>query len=416
MFLAATGLATAALAGPPPPPGEPPAQDTCNDLLTPPPGWRVHVEEATGSEALGDARRAARQALFDKLCGADSRLGRNRCARIREQISDWKGRVTRRSPRKEACATAAIPERFLWELDEEDRQLTHGLYRLAADVLDLLPGERPAVQALSARWATGCSARALGEGLLARLLSRMAARGEGLRIVPQNVYEQDAAILALSVHPSARGELMVMARLHLPGEDAPTVLEGVRFADDLFDFETADQEACAPDTIGGDRGPLRPRIRVVAGGGEACEGEWIEPVLEVARPARVQVFSVSPGGLAYRIWPPPGGDGLVEDTLSLGPAQLVLVDEYPDSRLVAVAVPSGEPFPGSEDWSGFCRVPGRFDAAALAPSGSGAEITYGRHISVISRSDPSCVGGASPPDSEQSVAALEAAPLCGGER
>lgn len=327
-------FAALAQADPPAPPAAPPTEDTCNEYLSPPPGWKVHVQEATGQDALGVARRDAREALFQQLCGPRSRFGRNRCARIREQITDWKGRVVRRGGRKAACATAAIPEQFLWELDEEDRVLTAGLERLARDVLDLLPADRPTVQPVSPHWATGCSARDLGEGLLQRLLSRMAAASDGLGIVPQNVYERDVATLALAVLPSARGELMVTARLHLPGETAPRVLEGVRFADDLFDYQPGDEAACVPDTGAGPAGPLRPRVRVMAGGGQACEGAWIEPVVEVARPARIQVFSVSHGGTAYRIWPPPGQDGVVADSQSLGPAQLVLLDGYPDSRLV----------------------------------------------------------------------------------
>lgn len=409
-------VATIALAGPPEPPAPPPARDTCNEYLAPP-GWKTVVEEADGPNAVSLARGLAHDRLYGQFCGPDSRFGQNRCARIKERIEDWKGRVTSTFPKTKACATAAIPRRFLWELEEEDRLLSDGLDRLATDVLSLL-GDQPSVQVRTPHWATGCSARGLGEGLQARLLSKMAAQGGGdLRIVPENVYERETASLSMSLHQAGKGQLLAMVQLQLADEETPRAVEGLRFADDLLDYSPGDDRSCSPaDTVPGS-GPLRPRVTVVAAGGQLCEGEWIEPVVRVSNPARVQVYSVSAGGSALRIWPPPGQAGLVTEEESLGQGQLVLLDGHADSRLVAVAVPEGHEFPETEDWSGFCRVRGPFRAISLAPEGSGVELAWGRHIHVLPRDDARCVerSGPSPPDSSGSVAAIESAPWCGDD-
>lgn len=336
----------------------------------PPTGYAVHRAETSGAsagEAIAAARAAARDGLLQTACAG---LSTERCDAIARQIAPWKdGHFDPRTGY--ACATVAIERASLDGLRRDQDAFQRDLERLAEQIARASDGSP--VWISDPRWQSGCSAGALGARLTGLLTNEVARRQVGAA--------EAGGAGVLQVQPELApggGRVVVTAYARrAPSPDARP-LEGFEFPLDLFGVESA-PDVCRTDAqlglTGGSRTGARGltvRLEVDTEHGTVCEGATVEPVLSVGRPADVQVYSVDREGRALLVWPPPGGNGRVDDRVSLGAMRAVASPRATDERLVAVAVEAGGRFGRSHGWTGFCKVDGPF-VADLYPDGSAVD-------------------------------------------
>ncbi|TNE86465.1 MAG: hypothetical protein EP330_22265 [Deltaproteobacteria bacterium] len=313
---------------------------------TPPTGYRVERGEGAGASAavaLAAAREAATQRL---VMGACAGLADSRCDALRRQVKPWKEGHFDASTQS-ACASVAVEKSALDAIEREKAALDAALAVFAGKVA----ATGASVDPRPPRWHTGCPSGLAGARLLALVRNALADAG---------------------VATTATGAALWLDLV--PGPDAVTLtasledggpIEGFAFAPDLLGFDPSETGSCRGDgdlgLVGGERpgaGGLRVSVRLPADDGVLCEGKETEPVVAVNRPSRVQVYSVSRDGRSLLVWPPPGGDDTVTDSLSLGALTAVAQADGSDERLVALAVDARETFASTAGWQGFCEVSG----------------------------------------------------------
>ena len=333
-----------------------------------PEGYQIHTGFATDPDeasALESARLSARRLALESLCAGKSEP---RCAVISRHIEGWKLPFYHPYTHR-ACAHVGVNRRWIDDDSHDQERLTQQLQALARDVVEALGDEL--LWITPPLWSgSGCHAGEVGTAMIAELRNGLAATG-GVRLATER---QRAA--QLEVNLSLSGDQVVLgAALRRPGDEGLIPLEGFRFPRDLFDVKEGSGDCRFDRELGliaglrsGDDG--RTVRVIVPGGGSYCEGDRITPTVKVDRPSTVRVFSVGRSGKAYLVWPPPGQDGLVQHTASLGVMDLHPTPNGGDEKLVAVAVAPGGELGPIKDWSAFCAVSAF--TAALYPSGAAA--------------------------------------------
>lgn len=333
-----------------------------------PEGYQIHTGFATDPDeatAIEVARLSARKMALEGLCAGKSD---SRCAVIRRHIEAWKTPHFHPFTHR-ACAHVGVNRRWIDDDAHDQERLTRDLQALARSVSDAAGGEL--LWIVPPLWsASGCHAGEVGAALVSELRNGLASVG-GVRLASE---QEQAAQLEVSL--STSGDRVVLdAALRLPSSEGLIPLQGFRFPKDLFSIE-AEGGDCRFDRdlglISGLRSGADGRTVQVSipGEGSYCEGDRITPTVKVDRPSIVRVFSVGRSGKAYLVWPPPGQDGLVQRTASLGAMDLHPTPSGGDEKLVAVAVPPGSRLGPIEGWSAFCAIASF--GAELYPEGAAA--------------------------------------------
>jgi hypothetical protein len=421
LLLVATTVALGAGPKKPPPnedetPSWEPQPDSNQDddpcPTTPPYGWRLEVGYATSKkagEALAAAQEKARTQLLDKACAGVSEL---RCTSIARHIAPWKnGHWDKKQ--QSACHAMAIEETVLKQYEKEIEQLRANLSHLATSTVTRNGGVLLSIEPPT--WASGCIAGDLGASIANRLRNHIGKHASNTRLVPQGSKNPRANSLRITLTPTS-DRVTVSAGLHLAGKEVALPLPGFDFRIDLFNVQPDEVGACRGDEALGlkdgerlGKGGLRVIVEVPTKDGLVCEGATVEPKIQVNQPAKVQVYSVGRDGTSYAIWPPPGGNGLVNDEVSLGETQMVSMPDQGDETLVAIAVPATGSFGLTEGWTGFCKVKGSFGPMSYPEDAAVGASTY----MVLPNGARGCPN-IPPIDKTQLEQALQYAPLCGG--
>jgi hypothetical protein len=350
-------------------------------------GFRIVTGYATDpdpAQAVQLARADARKQALTTLCSGKSE---GRCEIIGRHLDPWK--VPYHNPlTQRACFHVGIKRTWIDDDRGDQQAFVRDLGTLAAAIHQAAT-DRPVALA-PVLWArSGCVAGEAADAVHAELRNALGRLG-GLTLVPE---AGDSAVeIRLSLEPGATGVALTAAAVS-PRGAGEVPLPGFSFPDDLFDLG-ADGGDCRFDdalglTSGQRRGHTGLVVRMALGTEERrfCEGDRVTPELRVSRPATVKVFSVSRSGTALLVWPPAGETGLVQDRASLGPMDLVLTSTPGDEKLLAVAMPQGEPFAGLQDWTGLCRYPGDFTAGAYPDPAAASAATF----SVLAWDDDHCL-------------------------
>jgi hypothetical protein len=327
-----------------------------------PENYQIHTGYASDPDpaaAITAALQAARKEALDTLCAGKSEA---RCAVMRRHVEGWK-KPFHHPVTQRACAHVGVHRQWIDDDRHDQEQLADDLASMARRVAEAV-GEAPVALA-PLRWAdSGCDAGEVGATLRGELHDALAEARRRL------------------VAPGAEGAALVTLRLELTGEqvrvsaliDPPkgggsVPVKGLSFPADLFAVEGASRDCRLDRQLGLENGRRvgAGELRVWLDDGvdsTVCEGTTGEPQITVSRPARVKVWSVDREGTAYLVWPPPGSEGLVNGTVSLGEVTYHRPAAGGEERLLAVAVPQGTPFGTVDRWTGFCKHPGPFDASA----------------------------------------------------
>ncbi|TVQ94733.1 MAG: hypothetical protein EA397_01105 [Deltaproteobacteria bacterium] len=323
-------------------------------------GYQVRRGEASGvnaGEAIAAAREQALQSLGRHVCTGVSEL---RCAAILRHVKPW--REGWFDPAGGwACASVSIDRRELDSLEQDAAVFESNLRNLAAAVAERT-GRTP-VQVKAPTWASGCSSGGVGQAISAGLFNQLASFPD-VRLMPSEDRADRAMRVSMELAPG-RGGVALTAAIARPTESTVAPLPGFNFPLDLFEIDADERGQCRGDRelglSNGERlgeGGLRVMVEVPGVDGEACEGQDVEPVVRVNRPADLQVYSVAKDGRSLLVWPPPGFDSRVEGTLSLGTMTAIAQPQTGDERLVVVALPSGGRWEKTDGWHGFCEVAG----------------------------------------------------------
>ena len=347
-------------------------------------GYTVHRGESAGAnagEAIAAARESATKGLLERACAG---YGEVRCAATSRHVKPWKEGFYDPSGQW-ACASVSVAAADIESLAADAAVLDTQLRTLAAAVAERA-GTKP-IAVMAPTWASGCSSGTIGQALSGGLFNHLATH-PAVRLVEPEAADGHQR-LRMELAPGATGVTLSAFLQGTDGKLAP--LPGFSFPLDLFVVDEGEDGTCRSDSsLGlahGERlgaGGLRVRVELPGVDGVACEGGAVGPVVRVNRPARVQVFSIAKDGRSLLVWPPPGGDPLVQREVMLGDMFLVAQPESGDERLVAVAVPDGASLGRTDGWHGFCEVAGGVgpdlypeDAAVSAatftvlPSGAG---------------------------------------------
>jgi hypothetical protein len=333
-----------------------------------PEGFQVHTGYAVAAdqaEAIDQARLEARRLALESLCAGKSEA---RCAVLRRHVESWKVPFYNAATGR-ACAHVGVNRQWIDDDTRDQAKLFDELRGLAARVEQAVGADPLRIE--PPVWATtGCTAGDVGAALVAELRNGFGAVG-GVRLVEGESARATRLQLALA---SAKTDVLLTAALRATGDDTRTPIEGLRFPADLFG--AAPSDACRFDRDLGLQGGRRVGGdgRIVSvdvpARGSFCEGDALEPTVTVSGRSEVVVFSVARSGEAYRVWPPPGSDGIVDGTVSLGALTLHPTPGRGDEKLLAVAVAPGADWGAMRGWSGFCRVPAL--TADLYPAGAAA--------------------------------------------
>ncbi len=371
-------------------------------------GFRLEVgwaAAATQAEALETARDNARNQLITSLC---SGYDETRCAAVKRHAVSWGEGHWEPPERKRddgnACAVVAIENRFADLIEQEHASFDQGLQSLAAQVKSKTGDTLLSLEPIT--WDSGCLAGELGRTLSGRLRSLLT----GLRLLEAHESERQALQVLVDLTPGKQ-QVQLNGRLREPDKAGTLALGGFSFSADLFAVDAEEEGACRgnaqldlqdDEKLG--EGGLRVELVLPTHDGALCEGEAVSAGLSVNRQARVQVFTVLRDGSAYLVWPPPGEDGLVAESASLGEFHAAYAEDMGDERLVAIAVPASQHFAMSEGWTGFCRVEGSFGARVYPSTAAVGTATY----QVLPVGSEGCSGE----PHRQSVEALKRAPVC----
>jgi hypothetical protein len=339
------------------------------------PGWDYMVEwgHGTEDEAKREASLMAEDRLIEKV-GAG--LNRVRQDGIRGQVQQYILEYDAAS--QTGCAVAAIDSGARAKLDAQADGLEQGLSALATTIAQKTP---PLLAIGDIAWDTGCGAGEVGGYLRTSLTYHLGGRG-GIRIDDSDDPSDQASVLRLKLAEVA-GQIRATALLSTPGVEGAESLGGLDFTAALFGLEPTSGSCCATDDQlglagGGQTGIGGLTVEFVLLGGQDvyCEGNEIEPVIAVNRPAKVQIFNVQKDGMAQLIWPLPGQEGVISDRVSMGVVALIASSEREDERLVAVAVPEASRFGRSEDWWAYCELPDTFGSHYFPPGAAVDTVTF----------------------------------------
>jgi hypothetical protein len=318
---------------------------------------RGDAKGANAGEALAAARENAVEELKKAVCVGVSEL---RCAAVLRHVKPW--REGYHDPAGGwACASVSVDRQELASLERDAAVFETQLRQLASTVAERV-GKTP-VQIKAPTWASGCSSGQVGQAISANLFNQLGAFPE-LRLVPSEDRADKAHRVVMEIAPGARTAALA-ARLQRAGESTFSPLPGFDFPLDLFVIDANERGDCRSDNqLGlaqGQRlgaGGLRVDVEIPGVDGEACEGQQVEPIVRVNRPADLQVYSVAKTGRSLLVWPPPGMSGRVQSQLSLGTMTAVAQPATGDERLLVVALPAGAKWTKTSGWHGFCEVPG----------------------------------------------------------
>lgn len=321
-------------------------------------GYTVHRSESAGTNAglaIAAAREAATRGLLERACAG---YGELRCAAAARHVKPWKEGYYDPSGQW-ACASVSLAAADLESLAADAAVLDSQLRTLAAAVADRA-GTKP-IAVIAPVWASGCSSGTIGQALSAGLFNQLATHPTVRLVEPEHA--DGAQRLRMELAPGATG---VTLSGFLQGADATMApLPGFSFPLDLFVVAAGEDGTCRSDNalglahgerLGG--GGLRVQVELPGVDGVICEGGTVGPIVRVNRPARVQIFSIAKDGRSLLVWPPPGGDPLVQREVMLGDMYLVAQPDSGDERLVAIAVPDGASLGTTDGWTGFCEVAG----------------------------------------------------------
>ena len=275
------------------------------------------------------------------------------------------------------CATVALSREYVDHLKSAgadlDRQIQVIAAKLKLEAKDRLVDVRPVEQG-----DTGAVSQ-LADSIRSLLVQQMI----GVRVLTDH-WEAGASQLQIQLTPN---KVDMTGTVLLDG----VVQGGFKFPLDLYRINpgeaggTLTEPSRAPGaTNRRGQGGLEVNIAPPKPSGIACEGDVVDLVADVQARARVRLYSVLGDNSAYLIWPPPNGnsgvpsgEGATADEVShqlrLNSTMLPSSDGR-DERLVMVAVPPGASFGPTENWRGYCAVPGGF-SDKLVPAGAAVSTT-----------------------------------------
>jgi len=341
-------------------------------------GYATHADPA---EAIAEALRSARKEALDTLCAGKSEA---RCASIRRHLEGWK-QPFHNPLSGRACAHVGVNRRWIDDDRREQAKLHDELVALGARVAAATEGQ--VVALAPARWEeSGCDAGEVGTALRSELRNAL-AETETTLVPPGTTGAADVSV-RLEV---AGSEVVVLVDVALPRAAGRKPVEGVRFPSDLFVLDEVNRDCRIDRSLGLEGGVRRGadglQVWVDAGvEGLVCEGDKGDPEVRVSRPAKVKVWSVDRLGTAYLVWPPPGNDGVVQRSLSLGEVTYHRPVAGGEERLLAVAVPADQAMGPIDDWTGFCMHPGALEAKAYPADAAAAAAS----LTVLPWEDAAC--------------------------
>lgn len=372
------------------------------------PGWSVERGEATGAdagEAIPRSRQAAAEGLMQRACVGWSDL---RCAALERHLEPWKDGYFNPQTRY-GCASVAVRKEDLDSLERDTAVLESHLRELAAAINTATAGAP--IELEIPRWASGCSAGAVGDAVRTALQNQLASYPNVKLIVDGDPAPKGTVRLTTELTPGTTS-VALTAWVRTAADATAKPLPGFEFPLDVFDIPTNELGACRTDAdlglVHGERlgaGGLRVRIDSPGLGADACEGTSIEPVVRVNRPSRVQVYSVAKGGRALLVWPPPDVDDHVTTELPLGRLDLVAMPTEGDERLVAVAIPDGAKFGPLDGLHGFCELSGGLSPDSWPEDAAVGSLTF----SVTPESTQGCPAA---PQAAAARAAVVLPPAC----
>ena len=295
-----------------------------------------------------------------------------------------------------ACAVTGV-ERDRLGSNTTAGRATGALARLGQQVGAELTrqGVRNAVRLDIVRTPGGCTAVGL-EAARQQVAGALGAAGIGV-LADRTV---STAAWSVELEATLRGkEIQVLARVVDPGADLAVAVAPVTLPSAAFDVTSLAMRCAAPvqPRVGTDGLVARLSMPTVL-----CAGQVLAPELEVSRQARVQVWSVSPDGVAYLVEPALSWSG----TGPLPSGRAIPPSASGDEVVVAVALPADASPPANAP-DRFCRV-AALDASWI-PAGAAVAV-QGFHV----QTNP----GRCPKAAEVSTqvaalqAALDAAPSC----
>lgn len=368
-----------------------------------PENYQIHTGYASSADqtsALSGAIADAKRRALDAVCSGKSPT---RCEVLARHVEAWKTPYWNPVSGR-ACAHVGVRRDYLDDDKGDQQRLSAEIARMGADLAGRV-GATP-LWIDPPTWAqSGCHAGPAAGSMVAELRNALAAAGT-VKLATQA--EQAARVrLALDVRAT---EVVVTADLRTPRSAELTPLQGFTVPGDLFDLHTSSTDCRFDQELGLTAGQ-RPgsdgrTVRVtIPAEGTYCEGDTVEPVVVVDRPSKVKVFSVARDGAAYLVWPPPGGDGVVSASASLGSMTLVRSTVEGDEKLVAIAVPVDASFGPSNPWTAFCKAPQVLTSAAWSGAAAAGAATF----QVMRHDAATCLRRGVAPTA---TAALPDAPLC----
>ena len=336
-----------------------PQEDDCSPIV---PGWRVEVASVaapTAADAREQARVAAGDKLYTRMCPDDTSWSPSRCAAVRQAIMPFPGKLTSEKGRgAEACATAGIYADVVDAWGLEGRQLDEGLAAVVAAATKEAAGK--AVVVATATWATGGPAGDLGRVVTARLLALAQESWRSELARPGGAGERR---LVVELTPQPDGLVHLVPRLDTVGSERTVTLPGMRFRADLLGFREVDLRDGVPDAAIGVEAAHRvgaqglvARLEVTAKDGRLCPGAEFSPRMSVNLDADVRLLNLTPAGKTQLVWSGTIAGG--------GSAEVLLEAIYAaggPERLVMLASLVGRGLGPTASWTAWCETDTRPD-------------------------------------------------------
>ena len=340
---------------------------------------------ATSDVLIKQARRNALEKLEPLVC--EGIEDTPRCLVARRHIKEFgNGEMKRQGGKGWACASVAVDIDWIDSKQKELDRMGGELAALAGAIREKV--ENRSIKPMGAVWArTGCTAGESGTHLQLQLRRALA----GAELVGANQPARDAVQVRLELS-LAVGEVSVAVGAREPGQTAwsPLGVGGFDFPAHVYALEAKDADYCfgqqglglapapaatttsEPTSAPASTTPAPPpgpqlRILLDSEQGVYCEGERVQPRVELSAPARLRLYSVDGDGTSWRIWPWNHDDDVVYGPSAppeLPGFDLTLNADGSDSTLVVVAFPA-DLLPSDPPRNDMCTLRSPLDVREL---------------------------------------------------
>lgn len=274
------------------------------------------------------------------------------------------------------CTYAYVESQFLAALQRDDEALGRWISVFAAGVDRLSNGAPIAI--LPPQTPDGCPVGPLGEVLASRVKAELGARG----MVKGSADSASSARVQIELDPRDANGVSANVAMTQSGATKSVAAEGFGAVFNpavlVEDVEAALSRARLPctsnrmlgvDQLGNRSGQDGLTVQIDADKdlSRLSDGEKVELRVTSNQPARVQIYSIVPGGKAYLSFPEDEKGGHLVEPGTPWVVQTVF-DAYPTptaEQLLAIAVKDGVSFGKAGGWEGTCQVPGGYDPGAM---------------------------------------------------